>query len=183
MAACTPRPRSGVAQRLLLQAQTALGSYAEPGWASRGWPAFADRLLELARAAEPGFGPPAGLRQRAVHSVLALRHVALWPRCSTPTRRHGLRASSSTPTCVAHRHRACRRRYIDADGRRHPSSTPRRSATRPPRVNATPPRPRRHARSPRSRTPRGSRSSRTTRCPTSPAGRHRRLRSARSARC
>ena len=45
----------GVAQRLLLQAQTALNSYAEPGWAaSRGWPDFADRLLELAGGAEAG---------------------------------------------------------------------------------------------------------------------------------
>ena len=45
----------GVAQRLLLQAQTALGSYAEPGWArEHGWPQFADRLVELARAAQPG---------------------------------------------------------------------------------------------------------------------------------
>ncbi|MBB5918799.1 aminopeptidase N [Nocardia transvalensis] len=45
----------GVVQRVLMQAQTALGSYAEPEWAAReGWPAFADRLLELARAAEPG---------------------------------------------------------------------------------------------------------------------------------
>ena len=45
----------GVAQRLLLQAQTALNSYAEPGWAAeQGWPAFADRLVELARAAAPG---------------------------------------------------------------------------------------------------------------------------------
>jgi aminopeptidase N len=45
----------GVAQRLLLQAQTALNSYAEPGWAAtQGWPAFADRLLELARGAEAG---------------------------------------------------------------------------------------------------------------------------------
>ena len=44
----------GVAQRLLLQAQTALNSYADPDWAcSQGWPAFADRLLELARGAEP----------------------------------------------------------------------------------------------------------------------------------
>ncbi len=40
----------GVAQRLLLQAQTALNSYAEPGWAKEiGWPAFGDRLLDLAR--------------------------------------------------------------------------------------------------------------------------------------
>ncbi|MBO0852747.1 MAG: aminopeptidase N [Nocardia sp.] len=45
----------GVVQRLLLQAQTALGSYADPEWADQtGWPAYADRLLELARAAEPG---------------------------------------------------------------------------------------------------------------------------------
>jgi aminopeptidase N len=45
----------GVAQRLLLQAQTALGSYADPDWAeSNGWPAFAERLLELARGAAAG---------------------------------------------------------------------------------------------------------------------------------
>ena len=36
----------GVAQRLLMQAQTALNSYAEPGWAANtGWPAFSDRLV------------------------------------------------------------------------------------------------------------------------------------------
>ncbi|MQY26464.1 aminopeptidase N [Nocardia aurantia] len=45
----------GVVQRLLMQAQTALGSYADPAWAEHtGWPAFADRLLELAREAESG---------------------------------------------------------------------------------------------------------------------------------
>lgn len=45
----------GVAQRLLLQAQTALNAYAEPGWAAvEGWPAFATRLVELARAADAG---------------------------------------------------------------------------------------------------------------------------------
>ncbi|WP_227980477.1 aminopeptidase N [Nocardia spumae] len=45
----------GVVQRLLMQAHTALASYADPEWADQtGWPAFADRLLELARAAEPG---------------------------------------------------------------------------------------------------------------------------------
>ncbi|MDF0529679.1 aminopeptidase N [Tsukamurella sp. 8F] len=43
----------GVVQRLLLQAQTAIGSYADPVWAAaEGRPAFAARLLELARAAE-----------------------------------------------------------------------------------------------------------------------------------
>ena len=45
----------GVVQRLLLQAQTALGSYADPTWAAeQGWPAYSARLLELVRAAEPG---------------------------------------------------------------------------------------------------------------------------------
>ncbi|MFE0027177.1 aminopeptidase N [Amycolatopsis sp. NPDC059021] len=45
----------GVVQRLLLQAQTALNSYAEQEWAvQKGWPAFTARLLELVRAAEPG---------------------------------------------------------------------------------------------------------------------------------
>jgi aminopeptidase N len=45
----------GVVQRLLLQAQTALNSYAEQEWAkTQGWPAFSARLLELARGAEAG---------------------------------------------------------------------------------------------------------------------------------
>jgi len=45
----------GVVQRVLLQAATALDSYAEPGWAAAtGRPGFAAALLELARTAEPG---------------------------------------------------------------------------------------------------------------------------------
>ncbi|MGW0247732.1 aminopeptidase N [Nocardia goodfellowii] len=45
----------GVVQRLLMQAHTSIGSYADPAWAATtGWPEFADRLLELARAAEAG---------------------------------------------------------------------------------------------------------------------------------
>jgi aminopeptidase N len=45
----------GVVQRLLLQAQTALNSYAQPSWATEeGWPEFTTRILELARSAEPG---------------------------------------------------------------------------------------------------------------------------------
>ncbi len=44
----------GVVQRLLMQAQTALSSYADPAWAdAKGWPAFRAMLLDLARAAEP----------------------------------------------------------------------------------------------------------------------------------
>jgi aminopeptidase N len=38
----------GVVQRLLLQAQTAINSYADPSWAPAGWRMLTDRLLELA---------------------------------------------------------------------------------------------------------------------------------------
>ncbi|MCU1685807.1 MAG: pepN [Amycolatopsis sp.] len=45
----------GVVQRLLMQAQTAINSYADQTWArEQGWPAFSARLLELVLAAEPG---------------------------------------------------------------------------------------------------------------------------------
>ncbi|KAA0022896.1 aminopeptidase N [Antrihabitans cavernicola] len=45
----------GVVQRLLMQAQTAIGSYADPAWAAdEGWSGYANRLLELAREAEAG---------------------------------------------------------------------------------------------------------------------------------
>jgi aminopeptidase N len=68
----------GVAQRLLLQAQTALGSYAEPDWArSAGWPAFADRLLELARGAQPGSDHQLAFVNALCSSVLSTRHVVV----------------------------------------------------------------------------------------------------------
>ncbi|WP_433194240.1 aminopeptidase N [Nocardia sp. CA-107356] len=45
----------GVVQRLLMQANTAIGSYADPEWANTaGWTEYANRLLELAREAAPG---------------------------------------------------------------------------------------------------------------------------------
>ena len=66
----------GVAQRLLMQAQTALGSYAEPGWArSEGWPAFADRLLELARSAGAGSDHQLAFVNALCSSVLSERHT------------------------------------------------------------------------------------------------------------
>jgi aminopeptidase N len=68
----------GVAQRLLMQAQTALGSYADPDWAcSEGWPAFADRLLELARAADRGSDHQLAFVNALCASALSLRHVAV----------------------------------------------------------------------------------------------------------
>jgi len=66
----------GVLQRLLLQTQTALASYAEPGWARQhGWPQFADRLLELARAAKPGSDHQLAFVNALCSSVLSDRHV------------------------------------------------------------------------------------------------------------
>jgi aminopeptidase N len=66
----------GVAQRLLMQAQTALSSYAEPGWAREdGWPAFADRLLELARGADAGSDHQLAFINALCSSVLSTRHV------------------------------------------------------------------------------------------------------------
>ena len=44
----------GVVQRLLLQAQVAISSYSSPEWTKQGWKQYTDRVLELARAAEPG---------------------------------------------------------------------------------------------------------------------------------
>ena len=68
----------GVAQRLLLQAQTALGFYAEPGWAREaGWPQFADRLLELARGADAGSDHQLAFVNALCGSVLAPRHTAV----------------------------------------------------------------------------------------------------------
>ena len=47
--------QTGVVQRLLLQAQTAVASYAEPTWAlEQGWPLLSGALLDMVRDAEPG---------------------------------------------------------------------------------------------------------------------------------
>jgi aminopeptidase N len=68
----------GVAQRLLMQAQSALNSYADPEWArSEGWPAFADRLLELARGAEGGSDHQLAYVNALCGSVLSTSHTAV----------------------------------------------------------------------------------------------------------
>lgn len=78
----------GVVQRLLLQAQTALNSYAEQKWAaSRGWPAFTTRLLELVRAAEVGSDHQLAFVNSLAGSVLdaaTLAVVAGWLDGSAP---------------------------------------------------------------------------------------------------
>ncbi len=66
----------GVAQRLLMQAQTALNAYAEPVWAAgTGWPAFVDRLLELARGAEPGSDHQLAFANALCTSKLSTGHL------------------------------------------------------------------------------------------------------------
>ncbi|MCP9273416.1 aminopeptidase N [Mycolicibacterium arenosum] len=68
----------GVAQRLLLQAQTALGSYADPAWAAEsGWPAFGDALLDLARESAPGSDHQLAFVNALCTSVLSPNHIAV----------------------------------------------------------------------------------------------------------
>ncbi|WP_227999192.1 aminopeptidase N [Nocardia australiensis] len=66
----------GVVQRLLMQANTALGSYADPEWAATtGWAGFADRLLELARAAEAGSDHQLAFVNALTGAKLSPRHA------------------------------------------------------------------------------------------------------------
>ncbi|MTE13296.1 aminopeptidase N [Nocardia aurantiaca] len=66
----------GVVQRLLMQANTALGAYADPEWArAEGWPAYADRLLELARAAGAGSDHQLAFVNALTGSLLSPQHV------------------------------------------------------------------------------------------------------------
>lgn len=68
----------GVAQRLLLQAQTALNAYADQDWArTNGWPAFGDRLLDLARESAPGSDHQLAFVNALCTSVLSRNHVAV----------------------------------------------------------------------------------------------------------
>ena len=61
-----------------MQAQTAVGSYAEPGWArEHGWPQFAGRLLELARGAEPGSDHQLAYVNALCTSVLSTEQVVV----------------------------------------------------------------------------------------------------------
>ena len=74
-----------VTANLLSQVQTALTSYTDPAWASEhGWPAFGDRLLELARGADGGSDEQLAYinalgadraKERQRSSVLSPRHT------------------------------------------------------------------------------------------------------------
>ncbi|MGH4016157.1 MAG: aminopeptidase N [Pseudonocardiaceae bacterium] len=61
----------GVVQRLLLQAQTALSSYADQAWAAEyGWPQFTSTLMGLVSTAEPGSDQQLALVNALTGSVL-----------------------------------------------------------------------------------------------------------------
>ncbi len=67
----------GVVQRLLLQAQTALSSYADVSWREEGWRRFVAKTLELARAAEPGSDHQLAFVNALAGSVLDAEGVAV----------------------------------------------------------------------------------------------------------
>jgi aminopeptidase N len=67
----------GVVQRLLLQAQTAIASYADTAWVAQGWTMFTDRILELATSAEPGSDHQLAFVNSLAGSVLDHAKVAI----------------------------------------------------------------------------------------------------------
>ncbi|MFJ7219445.1 aminopeptidase N [Amycolatopsis sp. NPDC098790] len=125
----------GVVQRLLLQAQTALNSYAEQSWAaSTGWPAFTARLLELVRGAEPGSDHQLAFVNSLSGSVLddaTLAVVAGWLDGSAPL--EGLTVDTDLRWRLLHAlvaHGKAAASEIDAELARDNTATGRRQAER-----------------------------------------------------
>ncbi|TCP48551.1 aminopeptidase N [Tamaricihabitans halophyticus] len=67
----------GVVQRLLMQTQAALSSYADPRWAPEGWARFTDRLLDLARSGEAGSDHQLAFVNALTASVLTADKVSV----------------------------------------------------------------------------------------------------------
>ncbi|WP_284742211.1 aminopeptidase N [Amycolatopsis sp. RTGN1] len=125
----------GVVQRLLLQAQTALNSYAEQQWAaSTGWPAFTTRLLELVHAAEAGSDHQLAFVNSLAGSVLdaaTLDVVAGWLDGSAPL--DGLTVDTDLRWRLLHAlvaHGKADTAEIDAELARDNTATGRRQAER-----------------------------------------------------
>ncbi|MEV7038112.1 aminopeptidase N [Amycolatopsis sp. NPDC051061] len=125
----------GVVQRLLLQAQTALNSYAEQQWAaSTGWPAFTKRLLELARGADGGSDHQLAFVNSLTGSVLdasALTVLAGWLDGSAPL--DGLSVDTDLRWRLLHAlvaHGKADTAEIDAELARDNTATGRRQAER-----------------------------------------------------
>ncbi|EHR60321.1 aminopeptidase N [Saccharomonospora cyanea] len=133
----------GVVQRLLLQAQTALNSYAQPSWAAEhGWPGFTAALLELARSAEPGSDHQLAFVNSLTSSVLdgpALDVLAGWLDGSAPL--EGLTVDTDLRWRLLHAlvaHGRAADPEIDAELRRDDTATGRRHAERARALRPTP---------------------------------------------
>ncbi|OZM71575.1 aminopeptidase N [Amycolatopsis antarctica] len=125
----------GVVQRLLLQAQTALNSYAEPAWAAQhGWPAFTERMLELATSAEAGSDHQLSWVNSLTGSVLDEHTVAVlagWLDGSAPL--PGLTVDTDLRWRLLHAlvaHGKAGEAEIDAEQARDDTATGRRHAER-----------------------------------------------------
>ena len=168
------RGRGGAAAAAAGADRAGLATPTRTGRAADGWPPFADRLLELARGAEPGSDHQLAYVNALCTSVLSLRHIAvLAALLDTDPAELGLPGLTVDTdlrwrivTALAARGRHRRRRAGNAVHRRRGRArSDRRGQAQRGRA------PRRRGRSSRSRRRRGSRSSRTTRCPTSSRGR------------
>ncbi|TLW91151.1 aminopeptidase N [Saccharomonospora piscinae] len=133
----------GVVQRLLLQTQTALNSYAQPSWAAeQGWPSFTARLLELARAAEPGSDHQLAFVNSLAGAVLdaaALDALSGWLDGSAPLA--GLTVDTDLRWRLLHAlvaHGRAGAPEIDAELRRDDTATGRRHAERARALRPTP---------------------------------------------
>ncbi|GGS42255.1 MULTISPECIES: aminopeptidase N [Actinokineospora] len=124
----------GVVQRLLLQAQTALASYADPAYSPKGWALFTDRVLELARTAEPGSDHQLAYVNSLTGSVLDEAKVAVlrgWLDGSAPL--PGLSVDTDLRWRLLHAlvaHGAADEAEIDAELRADSTATGNRHAER-----------------------------------------------------
>ncbi|HEX3788332.1 MAG TPA: aminopeptidase N [Pseudonocardiaceae bacterium] len=124
----------GVVQRLLLQAQTALSSYADPAWAPTGWKSYTARLLELARSAEAGSDHQLVFVNALTGCVLDQETVAVlhgWLDGSAPL--EGLTVDTDLRWRLLHAlvaHGAAKEAEIDAEELRDATSAGHRQAER-----------------------------------------------------
>ncbi len=124
----------GVVQRVLLQTQTALSSYADPSWSAQGWQRFASRMLELAHTAEPGSDHQLAFVNTLAGSVLADEHLTAvrgWLDGSAPL--EGLRVDTDLRWQLLHAlvaHGAATEAEIDDEFAKDRTATGRRRAER-----------------------------------------------------
>jgi aminopeptidase N len=125
----------GIVQRLLLQAQAALGSYANPSWAAgHGWPQYTARLVELARAAEAGSDHQLAYVNALTASVLGPDELAVVRGLLDGTERlAGLDVDTDLRWRLLHAlaaHGAASEEAIAAEVERDPTATGQRQAER-----------------------------------------------------